>query len=113
MDIEGYELCAFMEAEASLRARRIQALYFEYAEKWLTRVSEPDKVIAFLVSVGFTTCFCRACDYAPRGGASHTLAAGIVGHGLPLLPVDDHVRPAETDLLAVPREHLVPLARPC
>jgi hypothetical protein len=32
------------------------------------------------------------------------------GHGLPLLPVDGHVRPPETDLLAVPREHLIPLA---
>ena len=111
MDIEGYELCACMGAEASLRARRIQALYFEYAEKWLIRVSEPDKVIAFLVSVGFTTCFCRACDYVPRGGASHTLAKDLRGHGLPLLPVDGHVRPPETDLLAVPHEHLIPLTQ--
>jgi len=74
MDIEGYELRACMGAEASLRARRIQALYFEYAEKHLIRVSEPGEVIAFLNSAGFTTCFCRACDYTPRGGASHTLS---------------------------------------
>jgi FkbM family methyltransferase len=110
MDIEGYELRACMGAEASLRSRRIQALYFEYAEKHLIRVSEPAKVIAFLNSAGFTTCFCRASDYAPRSGASHTLAEGLRGHGLPLLPVQGHTRPPETDLLAVPHEHLIPLA---
>lgn len=84
---QGYELRACMGAEASLRSRRIQAKYFEYAEKHLIRVSEPAKVIAFLNSAGFTTCFCRASDYAPRSGTSHTLAEGLRGHGLPLLPV--------------------------
>jgi hypothetical protein len=51
------------------KLRRVQALYFEDAEKHLIRVSEPAKVIAFLDSAGFTACFCRVCAYAPRGGA--------------------------------------------
>jgi len=47
-----------------LRARRVQALYFEYAEKHLIRISKPGNMIAFLDSAGFTTYFCHVCDYA-------------------------------------------------
>ena len=41
MDIEGYELTAIRGAARSLRNRRIQAVYFEYFEKLLTRVAPP------------------------------------------------------------------------
>jgi FkbM family methyltransferase len=111
LDVEGYELRACRGVEASLRSGRIQAVYFEYFEKYLIRVSQPGALIDFLDSVGFTTCFCRANDYAPRGGPSHTLAEELRGNGLKLLPVEGHSRPSMIDLLAVPRENLVPLAR--
>lgn len=107
LDIEGYELRALQGSESSLRARRIRAVYFEYFEKYLSRVSPPNELIEFLASVGFITCFCRPCDYLPRGGPTHVLASGMAGSGLGLLPVEGYSRPEMTDLLAVPRERLV------
>jgi FkbM family methyltransferase len=109
LDIEGFELLALRGAESSLRSRRIEAVYFEYFEKYLYRVGAPPaEVIQFLDSVGFTTCFCRTCDYGPLGGPSHTLIGEA--SGLPLLPVEEYALPAMTDLMAVPRERLVSLA---
>jgi FkbM family methyltransferase len=109
IDIEGYELWALKGAEASLKSRRIQAVYFEFFEKNLVRVGPPLEVLDFLTSTGFVTCFCRAGDIEPRGGATHTIAKGQPGHGLALLPVAGHDLPPATDLLAIPSEHLAPL----
>jgi FkbM family methyltransferase len=109
VDIEGYELLALRGAEQSLKARRVGAAYFEYCEKWLARVGRPGEVIDFLDSAGFTTCLCRPCDHQAVGGATHTIARGLPGHGTPLLPLHGRTPPASTDLLAVPREALSPL----
>jgi FkbM family methyltransferase len=111
LDVEGYELSTLRGAEDALRAGVIQAIYFEYFEKFLIRVCEPGELIAFLDSVGFVTCFCRPCDYNPRGGPTHTFAQGLCGHGLKLLPVEGFTRPPMTDLLAVPYDHLALLDR--
>ena len=109
MDVEGFELSVLRGGEGSLRARRIQAVYFEYFEKQLTRVASPDELIGFLEAAGFVTCFCRTCDFASRARPSHTIKAGLPGHGLDLLPVEGFTRPAMTDLLAVPAENLTRL----
>lgn len=109
MDIEGYELWAFKGARKSLESRRIGAVYFEFFEKQLIRVGDPQEVLDFLGAVGFTACLCRAEDLEAHGGATHTIAQGRPGHGLPLLPLDGLPRPSMTDLMAVPREHLAPL----
>jgi hypothetical protein len=45
----------------------------------------------------------------PRGGQSHTIRAGLPGHGLALRPVAGHAMPPMTDLLAIPKENLIDL----
>lgn len=107
IDVEGYELVALRGAKRSLERQAIQAVYFEYFEKWLVRVGPPGELLEFLGSLGYQVCFCRSCDHGPRGGASHTIGAGLPGHGIPLLPVTGHRLPEMTDLLAVPKENLV------
>jgi hypothetical protein len=47
------------------------------------------------------------CDLTNAGGATHRLAPGFAGHGLPLTPIRSRPRPAVTDLFAAPRERLV------
>jgi FkbM family methyltransferase len=107
LDIEGFELTALRGAKVALGERKIKAIYFEYFEKWLERVAPPAELLIFLDSVGFETCFCRPGDYGTRGGASHALA----GSGVPLLPVANFKLPGMTDLLAVPKESIVPVGR--
>lgn len=109
IDIEGYELFAFRGAAKSLQSRRIRAVYYEYQEPNLIRVGPPHEVIDFLSAQGFVTCLCRTHDFIEGRSATHTLAHGEPGHGLPLRPLDGEAPPRMTDLLAVPREHLVPL----
>lgn len=109
LDVEGYELAALRGAAAALERRAISAVYFEYFEKYLVRVASPQALIDYLDAAGYEVCFCRAYDLAGVGGATHTLAAGGAGHGLPLAPTRGRPRPAMTDLLAVPREDLVEL----
>jgi FkbM family methyltransferase len=109
LDVEGYELPALRGAAAALERRSVAAIYFEYFEKYLVRVGPPDALIAFLDGAGYEVCFCRAFDLAGVGGPTHTLAQGLPGHGLPLAPTRGHARPAMTDLLAVPRDHLLGL----
>jgi FkbM family methyltransferase len=109
LDVEGYELAALRGAVKALGRRAIAAIYFEYFEKCLVRVAPPEALIAFLDEAGYEVCFCREYDLAGVGGPTHTLAAGLPGHGLPLTPTRGRTRPAMTDLLAVPREHLVGL----
>jgi FkbM family methyltransferase len=109
LDVEGFELPALRGASRSLIDRRVKAVYFEYFEKYLVRVGPPGEVVDFLDSVGFVTCFGRVSDCGPRGGATHTIAAGRPGHGLKLLPVAGHERPPMTDCLAVPHESLLRL----
>lgn len=107
MDVEGYELAALRGARESLTARRIQAIYFEYFEKYLIRVGPPKALIEYLDEMSYQVCFCRQGDLEPRGGGAHTIREGLPGEGVPLIPVTGHTLPAMTDLLAVPREHLV------
>lgn len=107
MDVEGYELAALRGARESLAARRIQAIYFEYFEKYLIRVGPPRALIDYLDDMGYQVCFCRQGDLEPRGGGTHTIREGLAGSGVALLPTSGHTLPAMTDLLAVPREHLV------
>lgn len=106
LDVEGFELPAVRGTQRALEQRIVQAVYFEYFEKWLERVAPPQELIGFLESVGHTVCFCHPRDYQPRGGATHTLAKGLAGHGVPLLPVAGHEMPPMTDLLSVPNENL-------
>jgi FkbM family methyltransferase len=109
LDVEGYELPALRGAAAALAARKVKAIYFEYFEKYLIRVGPPADLIAFLDAAGYEVCFCRNCDLANAGGASHTFAEGLAGRGLPLRPVRGRQLPAMTDLFAAPKEHLVAL----
>jgi FkbM family methyltransferase len=109
LDVEGYELAALRGAAAALGRRAVAAIYFEYFEKYLVRIGPPDALIGFLESVGYEACFCREHDLAGVGGPTHTLAQSLPGHGLPLTPTRGHLRPAMTDLLAVPRDHLAEL----
>jgi hypothetical protein len=109
MDIEGYELTAVRGAARSLQSRRIQAIYFEYFEKYLIRFAPPCELLAEFDALGYEVCFCRECDRAPRGGRSHTIRAGLPGHGLALRPVAGHAMPPMTDLLAIPKENLIDL----
>jgi FkbM family methyltransferase len=106
IDIEGFELLALKGARASLQNRRVRSIYFEYCERVLQRVGEPVEVIDFLDSVGFAACLCHRTDLQLRGGATHTIAPGLPGHGAPLLPLERSAPPSSTDLLAVPREAL-------
>src|SRR5262249_34834533 len=48
LDIEGYELAAIRGAKAGLLAHRIQAIYFEYFEKYLLRVAPPAELLTLL-----------------------------------------------------------------
>lgn len=106
LDIEGYELLALQGARHALERRIFQAIYFEYFEKWLTRVSAPARLLEYLDAMGYQVCLCRSCDILSRGGAIHTFAKGLAGHGIRLLPITGHSIPAATDLLAVPKENL-------
>ena len=109
LDVEGYELSALRGASEALARRKIDAVYFEYFEKYLVRVGAPRELISFLDGHGYEVCFCRSWDLNHVGAATHTLADGLPGRGLPLLPVRGHVPPTMTDLLAVPKERLVAL----
>lgn len=111
LDVEGYELSAVRGTRRALEGRVVQALYFEYFEKWLHRVAPPAELIGSLESVGYEVCFCYRRDYQPLGGPTHTLAMGLPGHGIPLLPVRGHPMPAMTDLLAIPKANLAPTGR--
>jgi FkbM family methyltransferase len=109
MDIEGHELAAVRGAAESLKSRRIQAVYFEYFEKWLVRVAPPHALVDELDALGYEVCFCRQADFAAHGGATHTLRQGLPGHGVALTPVKGRTMPPMTDLLAVPKENLTHL----
>jgi FkbM family methyltransferase len=106
LDIEGYELGALRGAEHALRNHCIKAVYFEYVEKFV-RVAPPAKLVEFLDCLSYEVCFCRQCDIARQSVApTLTVKDGLPGHGLPLLPIRGRTLPAETDLLALPRENL-------
>ena len=107
LDVEGYELKALQGAEGALKAQRISAIYFEYFEKFLIRVSPPSKLIEYLDSLSYEVCFCRMHDLKQNGGSTVTLRYGLPGNGLPLIPIRGREVPAMTDLIAVPRENLV------
>lgn len=108
LDIEGYELTALRGAECALNDRQIKAIYFEYFEKYLVRVAEPSELIGLLDSSGYEVCFCREGDLIQQEGAPRvTLREGLLGHGLPLIPIAGRQVPAMTDLLAIPQENLV------
>jgi FkbM family methyltransferase len=107
MDIEGYELTAVRGATRSLQNRRIQALYFEYFEKYLIRVAQPHDLLTAFDRLGYEVCFCRKVDLAACGGPSHTIRTDSPGHGVALAPVRKRQMPPMTDLLAVPKENLI------
>jgi FkbM family methyltransferase len=109
IDIEGYELAAVRGAARSLQSRRIRAVYFEYFEKYLIRVAPPCDLIGAFDSLGYEVCFCREADLAAHGGKSHSIRNGLSGHGIALRPVVGSQTPVMTDLLAVPKENIIPL----
>lgn len=110
LDVEGYELNALRGAESALRNRQICAVYFEYFEKYLIRVTQPSKLIEYLDSLSYEICFCRMCDLENNNGRPVvTLSDGLPGHGLPLISVRGCRVPPMTDLIAIPRENLVSL----
>ena len=108
VDVEGYELAALRGARRSLERKRIRAIYFEYFEKLLVRVAPPAELLALFDAVGYEVCFCRAANLERHGRDLRTIRKGLAGHGLPLQPVKAFAIPAMTDLLAVPKEDLVP-----
>jgi FkbM family methyltransferase len=108
LDVEGYELAALRGARQALETKAIHAIYFEYFEKCLIRVQPPAALLEFLQAAGYEVCFCRPCDIEPRGEATHTIRAGLAGHGIPLLPVRGRRLPEMTDLLAIPAANLTP-----
>ena len=98
-------LCA--EPKMHLKNRQIGAIYFEYFEKYLIRVTEPSKLIEYLDSLSYEVCFCRQFDLENnKGRPVVTLPDGLPGHGFPLIPVRGCRVPPMTDLIAVPRENL-------
>lgn len=107
LDVEGYELSVLRGARRALERRVVEVLYFECFEKFLTRVSSRDDLIAYLQSLDLEVCFCRRCDIEGRASPTHTLRQDLAGHGLPLLPIAGLSLPPMTDLAAVPRELLV------
>jgi FkbM family methyltransferase len=109
LDVEGYELVALQGAGRSLATMAIRAVYFEYFEKLLSRVRPPHHLLDFLTSLDYEVCFCRTHEITGRGGATHTIREDLPGHGLMLLPIRGHTPAEMTDLLAVPRQHLVRL----
>ncbi len=111
MDIEGYELTAVRGAAKSLQSHCIQAVYFEYFEKYLVRVAPPGDLIAAFDALGYEVCFCREADLATHGGGSHTIRDELPGYGIALKPVAGHRMPPMTDLLALPKENLIALER--
>jgi methyltransferase FkbM-like protein len=98
IDIEGYELSAIRGAKARLIARRIQAIYFEYFEKYLLRVAPPVELLTLLDDLNYEVCFCRENDLAARGGGSHTVRSDLPGYGIALRPIKGEVMPPMTDL---------------
>jgi FkbM family methyltransferase len=111
IDVEGHELSVLRGASAGLRKRCFAAIYFEYCEKWLSRSHVPEDLITHLGSFDYEVCFCRAWD-VQDGQPPQTVRAGGPGHGVPLWPIANRPLPSTTDLLAVPRENLVPLDLP-
>jgi FkbM family methyltransferase len=107
VDVEGWELRVLMGAEGALRHRRINAVYFEYCEKWLARSHRPEDLLDFVDSLDYAVCFCRSDDLAFQGVPTHTVRSGLPGHGLPLIPINGRRVPPATDLLAIPKTHLV------
>jgi len=109
IDVEGFELAVLRGAMRSLQNQSIQAIYFEYFEKFLGRVQPPGDLLEFLEALDYEVCFCRLFDLKTYGATTHTLRKGLPGHGIQLLPIRGQVRPKGTDLLAVPKGNLVPL----
>lgn len=107
IDVEGFELAVLRGATRHLRNQSIQALYFEYMEKYLDRVRPFGDPLELLQSFGYQVCFCRLFDLEANGGPTHTLRKDLPGHGIPLLPIQGHRRPKGSDLFAVPNKNLV------
>jgi len=108
IDIEGFELVGLKGAARALGRQAFKAIYFEYCEKWLRRHHEPVELLEFLKSHGYEPCLCREWDLS-RHKPTHRLRDGIAGAGLLLRPLGDDAPPETTDMLAVPRDHLVPV----
>ena len=98
-------------ATAYLASHAIEAVYFEYFEKWLQRVQPPAELLRYLSEMKYEVCLCRESDVVGRGGATHTIREGLPGNGLALLPLGAAAPPKMTDLLAIPKENIVSLAR--
>lgn len=111
IDVEGYELTVLRGARRRLAAHAIQAVYFEYMERHLSRYHPPRALLDYLEDVGYQPCLCRDYDIRLRGHATHTIRAGLPGHGIPLIPLVGFDPLAGTDLLAVPRENLATLRK--
>ena len=109
IDIEGSELAGLKGADNALSRQAIKAIYFEYCEKWLQRHHPPAELLDYLKSRGYEPCLVREWDLAQQGGATHRLRDNIAGAGLLLRPLGKSAPPETTDMLALPRHHLVPV----
>ena len=103
-------LMALTPFEIRRRLPVIEAIYFEYFEKWLRRVQPPEHLLDSVESFGYGIYFCREANLQDHDGPTHTLVRGVPGHGIPLRPIERGELPAMTDLIALPAQHVVPLS---
>lgn len=102
VDVEGYEQFVFRGASKALEERTLQAIYFEYCEKWLERHHPPVELLDFLQRNGYDVFYCRSSDFSDEREPSHFLLSPAGENHLPLVAVDSSRMASSTDLLALP-----------
>jgi len=107
IDVEGYELAVLKGSRKSLAAGIVKAVYFEYSEKWLRRHHDPSQLLRYFADAGFEVCFCRQSDVTVHSSHATSLKQNQSTPAVPLVPVRGLPIPANTDLLAVPRNALL------
>ena len=100
IDVEGHEMAALRGAAGLLSEGRVDAIYFEYFERYLSPYHPPKDLLEYLRGFGFEICLCRGHDLDKSGGATHILN-GASGRSLPVRPISSNEVPSQTDLLAV------------
>jgi len=109
IDVEGYELAVLNGAKSLLSSGAIEAIYFEFSQQYLG--PRADELLKYLANLHYEVFFCREYDIALRAPASHTFRPDLPGHGVKLLPITDWQLPSMTDLLAVPKGRVIPIAQ--